>query len=166
MKILIYGFGPYREFRDNITEKILHALPAMPDVETVVFDVCFDRAMFEKRFREANPDIILGLGQHPRARKIRIERRAKDTRSDNNEAIEGTGDRTMSLRVPHHPMSTTTYDAGDYVCNFSMWAAETYAQDNGKSAAFLHLPRRLEVAEGVRYLTWLLDEIRGAHGAP
>jgi hypothetical protein len=28
MRILLYGFGPYREFRDNITARIIRSLPA------------------------------------------------------------------------------------------------------------------------------------------
>jgi pyrrolidone-carboxylate peptidase len=165
MKIMVYGFGPYCEFRDNITEKIIRALPKISGVETHVFEVSFDREMFLRTFRETDPDVILGLGQHPLARKIRVERRARDARSDRNgKPIEGTGSRRMSLTLPKHKLSTTTYDAGDYVCNFSMWAAEEYARSTGKRAAFLHLPRRLEVSVGVEYLTWLLAELRGERG--
>ena len=36
MRVLVYGFGPYREFRNNITESIIKALPPLPGLTTAV----------------------------------------------------------------------------------------------------------------------------------
>jgi pyrrolidone-carboxylate peptidase len=166
MKILVYGFGVYGNFADNITEKIIRSLPKLEDVDTKVFDVRFDRAMFETEFRRVKPDLIIGMGQHPRARKIRVERKAHDRRSEDGisgQPIDGTGDRMMSLMLPAHILATPAYDAGEYVCNFSMFTAESYAQQSGVKAAFLHIPRQLKVEVGVRYLTQLLKRLRASH---
>jgi pyrrolidone-carboxylate peptidase len=169
MKILLYGFGPYRQYSDNITEKIVRALPNMAEVEKVVFDATFDEAQYLEVFARVKPDIILGLGQHPRARKIRVERRARDARSTDGKSsipIAGTGDMPMSLSLPQHVALTRTYDAGDYVCNFSMWLAETYARANSAKAGFLHVPRQRSVPEAVEVVKQLLQALRGESGDP
>ena len=74
-RILIYGFGPYQQYTTNITEALLRDIRLPRNVFTEVFDVRFSRRMFENTFETVQPDVILGLGQHPRARKLRIERR-------------------------------------------------------------------------------------------
>lgn len=43
MRLLIYGFGPYKQFKDNITEKILRRLPARNGVKKVVFPARFQK---------------------------------------------------------------------------------------------------------------------------
>ncbi len=70
----------------------------------------------------------------------------------------------MSLNIPRSRVSTMAYDAGDYVCNFSMWLAETFADANGRRAGFLHIPRDFGEVHGRAYLKWLLDELRAARG--
>ena len=74
-RILIYGFGPYQQYTSNITEVLLRSMKLPRNVFKEVFEVRFSRRMFENTFETVRPDVILGLGQHPRARKLRIERR-------------------------------------------------------------------------------------------
>ena len=45
-RILLYGFGPYRQFRDNITARIIKSLPRQAGLKKVVFPVRFHRAQF------------------------------------------------------------------------------------------------------------------------
>ncbi len=45
-RILLYGFGPYRQFRDNITARIIKSLPRQAGLKTIVFPVRFHRRQF------------------------------------------------------------------------------------------------------------------------
>ena len=74
-RILIYGFGPYKHYTSNVTEAALRDMKLPGNAFKKIFEVRFDRHMFETIFETVQPDVILGLGQHPRARKLRIERR-------------------------------------------------------------------------------------------
>src|SRR5918994_5719993 len=75
MRVLVYGFGPYKRFPDNITEKIIGMLPSQPNVETVVFQVRFQKRQFIEVLKRHQPDIVIGLGQCTRNR-TEIESRA------------------------------------------------------------------------------------------
>src|SRR6266508_2139059 len=75
MRFLVYGFGPYRQFRDNITAKIIKRLPESGDLRKCIFPVRFDSKQFVGALRRHRPDVVLGLGQSSR-RKIEIEMRA------------------------------------------------------------------------------------------
>lgn len=76
MKVLIYGFEPYGKFSENISQDIVKKLPN--SFRKCIFPVKFDSQQFLVVLERENPDIIIGLGQHPRARKVRIERVAKN----------------------------------------------------------------------------------------
>ena len=162
MIILLYGFKAFDEFEDNITEKIILALPEMKDVHTMVFDVEFNREMFERVFEEVQPDIILGMGQHSGAEEIHIERIARNAWAT-REMKETTpidefaeAQIEMSLDLPVLDGSRESQDAGTYVCNFSMYWVECYARKRGIRAGFVHIPRKLAVESGIEFI---LDQI-------
>lgn len=115
-RILIYGFGPYQQYTSNITEILLRSMKLPRNVFKEVFEVRFSRHMFETIFETVQPDVILGLGQHPRARKLRIERRT-------HKRDHPAQTRFVNLSLPHTSETTVTYDAGNYVCNYSMWVS-------------------------------------------
>ncbi len=165
MKILIYGFGPYGEFTDNVTERILSGLPALPEVATKIFDVRFDRRMFESFFEAIQPDIILGLGQHPSSETIREERVARNVMAERGEVpvtIDALAPDTMSmsLRIPSNGQAVETTDAGSYVCNYSMWISESYSRANSGKAAFLHIPPNTDIEAARQYLIDLVTDLR------
>ena len=106
MKILVHGFGPYQKWRDNITVKVLGHLKDRKNLATKIFDVAFDSEMFLREIRENAPDVVIGMGQHPRARKIRIERtavnRRRNSRDDVAEKIDPDGPDKLHvcLKIP------------------------------------------------------------------
>lgn len=157
-RVLIYGFGPYRQFHDNVTERTIRSLPRVAGVRTVVFDVRFDRAMFERALARANPELVIGLGQHPRARKLRLERRAHP------KGKPRTG-RRVTLDLPRTADTTTSYDAGDYVCNFSMWVACGWCSQRGARFAFIHVPGGYAPRRLASYLWNCLRKLRTDAGA-
>ena len=78
-RILLYGFGPYREFRDNITAKIIKSLAPRPGLKKVIFPVRFHRGQFVNTLQRIKPDIVLGLGQSSR-RGVDVEAQAANRR--------------------------------------------------------------------------------------
>lgn len=168
-RIFLYGFGPYKEFRDNITQQLLAALPSQKNVRTHIFDVMFDREMFVNEISQYKPDIIIGLGQHPRARKIRIERKARNEKAESKRQNAKRIDRSFptALRTTYTVSptkeSTVTYDAGTYVCNFSMFTCLTLPEELRAPYAFLHIPRTLDVHKGVRFLEKLIQAAQRQH---
>lgn len=157
-RALIYGFGPYQSFRDNVTERTLRSMKAPPGVALHVFDVKFDAAMFERVFDRVRPGVVVGLGQHPRARKLRLERRAH-ARGDPHRA------RFVTLDLPRTRDTTVTYDAGDYVCNYSMWVATGWCARHGARYAFVHVPRDFPPARLESYLRAAIRPGRRGGGA-
>lgn len=169
-KILIYGFGPYERYLSNITSSIVSALKAEREVVSLVFAVRFDKKMFSDVLDRVNPDFIIGLGQHPRARAVRIERRIRNWmiphRTPPGRPIErrAPAQSLVSLILPKTTGTTVTYDAGTYVCNYSMWYTNKWAVRHGAHSAFLHIPRQANVAVVVRYLRKLVKALAAASG--
>ena len=80
MRFLIYGFGPYRQFQDNVTEKILRELPRRGGRKKIVFPVRFHKGQFLNAIKQHRPDVILGLGQCTYGQRLRIEAQAANRR--------------------------------------------------------------------------------------
>ena len=149
-RILIYGFGPYQQYTSNITEVLLRSMKLPRNVFKEVFEVRFSRRMFENTFETVRPDVILGLGQHPRARKLRIERRTHK-RDHSAQA------RFVNLSLPHTSESTVAYDAGNYVCNYSMWVSTTWCLQNNARSGFLHIPKDYSTKRLEKYVRRVID---------
>ncbi|MEO1993612.1 MAG: hypothetical protein ABGW78_16880 [Pirellulales bacterium] len=133
-RILVYGFGPYKQYRTNITETTLRTLTLPRNTVPHIFDVCFRRQMFINVFNAVQPKIIIGLGQHPRARKLRIERKTFQRGCPRQAGF-------TTLRLPQTSETTVAYNPGDYVCNYSMWLARAWCQSNDAESGFLHIPQ-------------------------
>ena len=127
MRLLVYGFGRYREFRDNITEKILRKLPQRTGLKKIVFPVRFHKVQFISAVKKHKPDVILGLGQCTRGRHLRIESQATNRRRNNPNGkgrpiITGEPLRLRTdLKMALGPQGKASNKAGDYVCNYSMY---------------------------------------------
>ncbi len=161
---LIYGFGPYKQFHSNVTTGIIQEIRRTRLAKTLIFETKFSRKLFEEGFRQHHPQVILGLGQAHRAKIIRIERKAINQRSGSKNSDmpitrNGPMYRYVNLKLPVCEMSNVTYDAGSYVCNFSMYIACEYAQKAGARFAFLHLPLGINPKNGVAYLRKILRQI-------
>ncbi len=149
MRVLVYGFGPYKDFKTNITQKIIRKLPRSANVKKIVFPVRFDKAQFIAAVEKHRPNVILGLGQCGSGKDLRIERRAVNRRRDSKEeqgrpirrgaaTSLGTTLKLDGLGKQAH----TSGSAGDYVCNFSMYVMLDYLRRYGKKAryGFIHIP--------------------------
>lgn len=162
-RILLYGFGPYREFRDNITAKILKSLPPQPGLKKVVFPVRFHRAQFVDAITRTKPVLILGLGQSSR-RTIDVESQAlnhrRSRRADKPKRISLRGPEklktTLELRVGRQARRSS--NAGDYVCNFSMYVMLDHIRGRGLdiSYGFIHIPHDYEPIKATGFVAKIL----------
>ena len=147
VRVLVYGFGPYRQFSENITSKIIESLAPRPGLRKIVFPVRFQRKQFIDALRAPMPLTVLGLGQSSRHR-IEVEtrainRRRADTFSDPRPITPGGEDwvpATMPLSVTRP--SAKSINAGDFVCNYSMYVMleEIERQEHYGRFAFIHIP--------------------------
>jgi pyrrolidone-carboxylate peptidase len=161
--ILLYGFGPYDRHETNISGELVMGMRLPPSVQRRIFDVCFDRAMFIDAIESDDPDIIIGLGQSARSRKIRIERKAVNLmgeRGDEKRPItrHGPGHLFMSLEIPANERSRLSYDAGSYVCNFSMYVIAEYCTNSNRHFGFIHLPKRYDMRDAEAYVSRLVEQ--------
>ncbi len=159
---LIYGFGPYAQYNRNITIDVIQQIDRLKLASTVIFETRFSRKMFEKTLKKHQPQIVIGLGQDARARKIRIERRAvnwRKSRTGRGRPISRIGSKYLYVPLKIVPVHGTTvaYDAGDYVCNFSMYIMCEYCQNTAVKFAFLHLPLKVDADLAAALIGQIID---------
>jgi pyroglutamyl-peptidase len=164
MRVLIYGFGPYRQFRDNITAKILKTMPASKGLKKIVFPVRFDRNLFVRALKRHRPDIVLGLGQSSR-RKIEIEARALNRRQEQNKkqrpiSVVGPEWLPTTLGIKPGRQARRSRNAGDYVCNYSMYVmlAHIARAKMRIPFGFIHIPHDYERRKAGRFVRRVLRQ--------
>jgi pyrrolidone-carboxylate peptidase len=172
-RILVYAFGPYEEFADNVSEAVIARLRPRLGLATEVFAVRFDRAMFLRTLQRHRPDIVIGLGQHRTGRKLRLERKAVNRfghRGGPWRQISPSGPPACfaDLRLPETAATRVTCDAGTYVCNFSMYLTLEYCRRRGCRFAFVHIPRHGDIRAVAAYLRYAIRTLgaRQLDGAP
>ncbi len=164
MRILVYGFKPYADYSSNITEQVLARIDETQTLKKRVFDVRFDAAMFNETLARLRPDRIIGLGQHPRARKLRIERKAKNLKKSAGKApapiiTDGPSECYTTLKLPQNDLTTVTYNAGTYVCNYSMYLMAQYCHQTGAQSGFVHVPVGYDLRTLRQYLHQAVQQI-------
>jgi pyrrolidone-carboxylate peptidase len=167
MRVLVYGFGPYREFRNNITESIIKVLPPFSGLTTAVFPVRFNRRQFIDALERHKPDHVIGLGQCTRHR-IEFESKAMNRKRASNRVS------AMPIRESGAAFLPTTLDinlgsdvghsdiAGDYVCNYSMYVMLEYIRCSGRDIrfGFLHIPHDIDSRMGVALVIRAIGQIQ------
>jgi pyroglutamyl-peptidase len=146
-RVLLYGFGPYREFRDNITARIIKSLPPQAGLKKFIFPVRFHRAQFIDAIARTRPHMILGLGQSSR-RRIDLESQAWNRRRDSGAhpprriSPRGPARLKTTLKVNVGRQAGKSANAGDYVCNFSMYVMLDHIRRKALDIpyGFVHIP--------------------------
>ena len=170
MRILVYGFGVYRDFKENVTEKIIRRLPRRRWLRTIVFPVRFHRGQFLQAVREHNPDVILGLGQCSKGRKLRIESSAVNQRRNNKSekpkpiVTGGSPLLVTNVDLDLAGRARPSRDAGDYVCNYSMYVILDYLKRRRSATrfAFVHVPHDYDPGTARRILAKAIASIASA----
>ena len=167
MRILVYGFGPYRRFHDNITAQIIKSLPAQVGLKKLIFPVRFQRSQFVSALRRYKPAIVLGLGQSAR-RRIEIEARAKNRRRARKTdlprpiLIGGPKAWKTTLEIESRRGIGRSSNAGDYVCNYSMFVLlnEIVRKDLKIPFGFIHIPHDYGLPNASRFVRTVLRQCR------
>lgn len=167
MRVLVYGFGPYRQFRDNITARIIRSLPKFSGLMTEIFPVRFQRRQFIAALKRRRPDIILGLGQSSR-KQIAVETRARNRwragKSDEFRPIFRVRPKSLptTLKIRAGRSVRSSNDAGDYVCNYSMYVLLDAALREGRKVrfGFIHVPHDWDLPKAVGLIRRVLRQCR------
>ncbi len=162
-RILLYGFGPYRGFYKNITEGIVRSLPRRAGLKKHIFAVRFQRRQLVDALMLCKPDIVLGLGQSSR-RWMEIESRGvnhrRANRSNKRKAIFATEPRQLSttLKIKAGRWARISRNAGDYVCNFSIYVMlrEIRRRKLAARFGFIHIPHDYDEAKARRFVEQVL----------
>lgn len=170
MRLLIYGFGPYREFRDNVTEKILRRLPRQSGRKKIVFPVRFHKGQFLTAIKQHRPDVILGLGQCADGRRLRIEAQAanrrRNSRAEKAKPILQGGPRRLrtNLKLALGGQGRSSSKAGEYVCNYSMYVILDFIKRHQLPIrfGFIHVPHRYDYKKAIRLVEKALGKIAAA----
>jgi pyroglutamyl-peptidase len=176
-RVLVYGFGPYRQFNDNVTAKVLHEVPHRRWLKKAVFPVKFQRSQFIQAVEQFTPDVILGLGQCSRGRLLRIETRAinkrRGSKKEKARPIMRSGAPKLftDLRPELGRHARHSRNAGDYVCNFSMYVIlETLRRRRlATRCGFIHIPYDYDPGKAARLVDNALARMvrhESASGAP
>jgi pyroglutamyl-peptidase len=160
MRLLVYGFGPYRQFRDNVTGKILRQLPRKNGFKKIVFPVRFHKGQFINAVKGYDPDVVLGLGQCSSGRSLRIETRAVNRRrNDTNEEarpIVAGGRKSLEtdFKLKLGRYGRPSNSAGDYVCNYSMYVILDFIKRRRRKVrfGFIHIPYGYDAGRAARLL--------------
>jgi pyroglutamyl-peptidase len=164
-RILLYGFGPYRRFPDNVSEQALRRVAKRPGLRKLIFPVRFHRRQFIEAVERFCPDLIIGLGQCSRGKLLRVETRAVNRRRNGkNEKHRpifrnGAPDLYANFRADFDGRSRVSRYAGDYVCNYSMYVILRYLQQRRLPVqyGFIHIPRGFDPKSAALCLENALD---------
>jgi pyroglutamyl-peptidase len=165
MRLLIYGFGPYGEFQENITEKILRRLPRRSGLKKIVFPVRFHKRQFINAVKNHEPDVILGLGQCSRGQRLRIESRAKNRKRNSPKEkarpIIARGPQRLGTNLKLALNGESSNNAGEYVCNYSMYVMLHFIKRHRLPIhyGFIHIPYRYDDKRAVRLLAKAVGEL-------
>ena len=170
MRLLIYGFGPYREFRDNVTEEILRGLSRQTGRKKIVFPVRFHKGQFLSAIKQHRPDVILGLGQCADGRRLRIEAQAinrrRNSRAEKAKPIVPGGPRRRrtNLKLALGRQGRSSSKAGEYVCNYSMYVILGFIKRHKLPIrfGFIHVPHRYDCKKAIRLVEKALGKIAAA----
>ena len=170
MRLLIYGFGPYRHFQDNVTEKIVRRLPRRDGRKKIVFPVRFHKAQFLSPIKKHRPDFILGLGQCAHGERLRIEvqavNRRRNSPGDKKRPILAGGHPSLktSLRLALGPQGRASNKAGEYVCNYSMYIILDFIKRRRLPIrfGFVHIPHSYDYRKAMRLVEKAIGKIETA----
>lgn len=120
---------------------------------------------FWKKIRKNKLDIILGLGQHQRSKKMRIERKAVNLKRESKKVKAKIISKSKPLhffvnfKLKKDKTFWISYDAGEYVCNFSMYVISDFLKNKDVKFAFIHIPKDCNINKAVKFVESKIDEM-------
>jgi pyroglutamyl-peptidase len=192
--LLITGFGPFPGSPDNPTAAVVASLleqawaPQGACAHGLVVPVRWDQSaqIIAEAIRASGCDGALLLGVAGKAREFRVEMRAKNQADRRKPDADGalwpsgkitpTGPAVARATAPVADMvraiqkagypSVASSDAGDYLCNFTLYRilTETAADARSPAVGFLHVPRSV-LRDGEEVLLTIADIERAVKAA-
>lgn len=164
MKVLIYGFGAYKRYKNNISKDIIKNLKSRKGLHTCILPTVFTPRFIKNYIDKFKPDIVIGLGQSARAECIYIEKKAKnkmEPRKGDTSKIEDNGPSSIlsSLVIPRLKGVRKSENAGTYLCNYTMYIVGRIAIAKGFKFTFIHIPRGYNLQQGTESIETILDNI-------
>ena len=149
MKLLVTGFGPFRNVTDNPSAKLAAALPGTTEVLTVQYGKV---ESFAKTVSAREEDIVVCLGLNARAETLKFELYAHNqigaekghgSRAHRRTIIKSKGPKTLgqTLLTPDQLSNLhlgTSFTPGDYLCNFLLYSLLVRYPD--RRIGFVHVP--------------------------
>jgi pyrrolidone-carboxylate peptidase len=149
MKLLVTGFGPFRNVTDNPSAKLAAALPGTTEVLPVQYGKV---ESFAKSARSREEGTILCLGLNANAGSLKFELYAHNqigaekghgSRAHRRTVIKSNGPKTLgqTLLTPLQLSSLhlgTSFTPGDYLCNFLLYSLLARYPD--RRVGFVHVP--------------------------
>ncbi len=173
-KLLLTGFTYYREYCINPSELVVEELSGHVingfRVHGLVLPVSLGRALsiLNRYLRELKPEIVVGVGLAPRAKKVVLELAASnvahypDTPDVDGSCVwmkylDDGGLRVLATRLPVHEVMeycsrrgghdiTVGLSIGSYLCNAVAYMIHRYAWDHGVVGGFIHIPPHTDLA--------------------
>ena len=166
-RVFVYGFGPYRNFHDNVTASVVRMLPKQRFLKTIVFPVRFHKTQFLDAIKQFKPDVVLGLGQCSKGRLLRIETRAvnrRRTRKADKAApivAKAAAKLFTTIRFGTEGEARMSRNAGDYVCNYSMYVILAYVKARRLPIrfGFVHVPHTYNRYRAARFVTKAIKKV-------
>lgn len=167
MKILIYGFGPFKKYKKNISEEVVKKISGKR-ITNVILPVIPNQKTILSKIKKWKLEVILGIGQTGRGKLIRIERKAKNiyksekSKKERKISQKGKSQYLVNLKLKKIPGTRISYDAGKYLCNFSIYVIMNLIKKRGLKTkfAFLHIPRDYGIRRATRVVKKLLSQIQ------
>lgn len=164
MRVFIYGFKRFGKYRENVTEEIMRNISARRGLKKKVFEVAFREQQFLCAIDRFQPDLVIGLGQCPRGKKLRIERKACNKKLDRGRKTaptlihaHGPAWTVPTLHIAPEGDARLSYDAGIYVCNFSLYVIAEYLEGTNKKFAFVHIPAKYDPGHAARFIEHVIS---------
>lgn len=166
MKILIYGFRPFKKYKKNISEEVVKNLVNKRKFIKVILPIVYKKKYILNKIKKYQLDVIIGFGQSA-GKLIRIEKRAKNIfemeRPKGKRVIDSTGPKLYStnLKLKKIPGARISYNADDYLCNFTMYVILDFIKkENLKTrSAFIHIPKNYNLKKATRVIQELIRDI-------
>ena len=167
--LLVTGFGPFPGAPENPTAALIRALADQAPgtygaaaFKTVVLPTEFARSWstLKRLYRSFAPDIVVHFGVSVRAAEIRVERTARNRlgrgRPDavgvmpRRTQVRSSGPESLLVTLPVFDISAAlsaagianvvSDDAGDYVCNATLYRSLATFEGTPRRAGFIHVP--------------------------
>jgi pyroglutamyl-peptidase len=170
MRLFVYGFGPYRQFQDNVTEKIVRGLPRRSGCKKLVFPVRFHKGQFLDAIKQHRSDVILGLGQCAHGQRLRIEAKAANRRRNSPVGkarpilAGGPPSLRTNLKLALGRQGRLSNKAGEYVCNYSMYVILDFIKRHRFPIrfGFIHIPHRYDYKKAIRLVEKAIGKMETA----